>query len=251
MLALRLARFDHLVDLNRISELRGIELIGNELVIGSLTRQSAAEHSDLVTTHVPLLARALPKIGHFQIRNRGTIGGSIAHADPASELPATALCLDATITLAGPKGARDVAARDFFISVWQTAAEPDEIVTRIRFPVTTPQSGYAIEEFALRTGDFAITGVTCAIRLDGSGNIHHAALAYMGMGPTPLRARVAEEALLGTPATTVNLEEIAQQATTETAPSDDVHASAGYRTRVATQLTIDALRKAIEEASRG
>jgi carbon-monoxide dehydrogenase medium subunit len=250
MLALRLARFDHLVDLNRISELRGISLDGDQLVVGSLTRQSVAEHSDLVAQHVPLLTRALPKIGHFQIRNRGTIGGSIAHADPASELPATALCLDATITLTGPGGTREVAAKDFFISVWQSAAEPDEIVTSIGFPITTAGSGYAIEEFALRTGDFAIAGVTCVIRLDASQNIHHAAISYMGMGPTPLRARIAEEALLGTPVSTVNIEDIAQQAISETAPGDDVHASASYRTRVATQLTIDALGKAIEEASR-
>ena len=251
MLALRLARFDHLVDINRIAELRGIDHIGDELVIGALTRQAVAEHSDLVALHVPLLARALPKVGHFQIRNRGTIGGSIAHGDPASELPAVALCLDASFTIAGPGGSRKVQAKDFFVSVWQTAVGADEIVTKIHLPVTAPASGYAIEEFALRSGDFAIAGTTCAIRLDGSGNIHHASIAFMGMGPTPLRARVAEEALLGTPAVDVDVDDIAGQAVAETAPTGDVHATGDYRRRVAKQLTINALTTALEEARRG
>lgn len=248
MLALRLTRFGHLVDLNRIDALSGIRLDGNELVIGALTRQSVAEHDRHVISHVPLLARAIPKIGHFQIRNRGTIGGSIAHADPASELPAVALCLDATITLIGPAGERSVKANDFFVSVWQTCAEADEIVSEIRFPVAPANSGYAIEELALRVGDFAIAGVVCAVELGPSGLIGQIALAFMGMGPTPMRAYATEGAIVGSDPSSLEIGAIAERAVAETTPGDDVHASATYRRRIATVLTVDALTAAIEEA---
>jgi len=251
MLALRIARFEHLVDLNRIEELRGIRLEGDALVIGALTRQSSAEHSDLVARHVPLLHRAIPKIGHFQIRNRGTIGGSIAHADPASELPCVALCLDASMTLVGPNGQRTVRAHDFFVSIWQSSAEPDEILSQISFPVATKASGYAIEEFALRTGDFAIAGVACALTLDADHRVEKAAVAFMGMGPTPMRAPQAEEALLGMRPGEIDNEVIARQAVQETAPGDDVHASGEYRSRIATSLATEALRRALEEAQHG
>ncbi|HUY05792.1 MAG TPA: xanthine dehydrogenase family protein subunit M [Acidimicrobiales bacterium] len=248
MLALRIARFEHLVDLNRIEELTGISLERDELVIKALTRQSSAEHSDLVARHVPLLARAIPKIGHFQIRNRGTVGGSIAHADPASELPCVALCLDATMTLVGPAGSRSVSAADFFVSIWQSTAEVDEIVTEIRFPIAAKSSGFGFEEFALRTGDFAIAGVACAVTLDKAQRIESAAIAFMGMGPTPLRAGLAESALVGRRADEIDCAKIAQQAVKETTPGDDVHASAAYRTQIATSLAGDALHQALQEA---
>jgi carbon-monoxide dehydrogenase medium subunit len=251
MLALRLARFDHLIDLNKIPELAGIERVGDEIVVGALTRQSAAEHNELIKKHVPLLAQAIPKIGHFQIRNRGTIGGSIAHADPASELPCVALCLNATIVLAGPKGTREVAAEDFFVSIWQTAADVDEIVTQIRFPVASPQSGTAIEEFALRSGDFAIAGVTVSLQLDEAQKVAQAAIALLGMGLTPIRATNAERALIGQVAGTINLQVVAQLAIDTSSPSDDIHASAEYRKTVAAKLCRDALQHALEEAARG
>ena len=251
MLALRIARFEHLIDLNRIEELRGIRLDNDELVIGALTRQAEAEHSDLVARHVPLLSRAIPKIGHFQIRNRGTIGGSIAHADPASELPCVALCLDASMTLVGPGGARTVHARDYFVSIWQSSAEPDEILSEVRFPVARASSGYAIEEFALRTGDFAIAGCVCAVTLDAGQRVQRAAIGFMGMGPTPVRAAEAESALIGVSADAVDLEAVARQAVEATSPGDDVHASAKYRTRIATSLAQEAIRKAMEEARNG
>ena len=251
MLALRLARFSHLVDLNRVEELARIERRGDEIAVGATVRQATCERSKAVREHVPLLSRALPKIGHFQIRNRGTIGGSIAHADPASELPAVALCLGATIVLAGPSGRREVPADDFFVSVWQTSAEPDEIVTEIRFPIARPRSGFAIEELAYRAGDFAVAGVAVAIELDGAGRIDRARLSYMGMGPTPLRAPVAEEALTGALPAQIDLGEIARVATSTLSPSDDVHATAAYRIRVATTLTESALVTSFEEASHG
>ena len=251
MLALRLARFDHLVDLNRIDELNTIEVIGDALVIGAMTRQSQVERSDLVATSVPLLAQAVQKIGHFQIRNRGTIGGSIAHADPASELPAVALCLNATMELAGPQGSREVPAGDFFVSVWQTAAATDEILTRVRFPLAPPRSGAAIEEFALRTGDFAIAGAVASIALTTDGLIADAAIAFMGMGATPLRASSAERALVGATPDEVDLTAIAKIAVDDTEPSEDIHASADYRRKIATGLVERTLVQALKEASHG
>jgi len=248
MLALRIARFEHLVDLNHIDELRGIRLEGDKLVIGALTRQSSAEHNELVARHVPLLHRAIPKIGHFQIRNRGTIGGSIAHADPASELPCVALCLDASMTLVGPNGTRTVDANDFFVSIWQSSAGPDEILSHIAFPIAIAATGYAIEEFALRAGDFAIAGVACALTLDASHRVERAAIAFMGMGPTPMRAFDAEATLIGSPVDAVDCEAIALQAVQATTPGDDVHASGKYRSRIAISLATKALRRALEEA---
>ncbi len=248
MLALRIARFEHLVDLNHIEELRGIRLDGDQLVIGALTRQSSAEHSELVARYVPLLHRAIPKIGHFQIRNRGTIGGSIAHADPASELPCVALCLGASMTLVGPAGTRTVGADDFFVSIWQSAIEPDEILSHVAFPISASTSGHAIEEFALRTGDFAIAGVACTVTLDEDQRVARAAIAFMGMGPTPLRARNAEATLIGSRAEAVDCAAFARRAVEETTPGDDVHASRAYRSTIAISLAAKALANALEEA---
>ena len=151
----------------------------------------------------------------------------------------------------GPNGPRQIAARDFFLSVWTTAAEPDEIITHLRFPITSPNSGYAIEEFALRSGDFALTGSTAAITAGSDGTITHAALGFMGMGMTPLRAANAEEQLIGRPLDSVDVVAAAEAAVGTLSPSDDVHASAAYRSQVATKLCSDALRSAIEEARRG
>lgn len=251
MLALRLARFSHLVDLNRIEGLSRIERDGDELVIGATTRQSACERSELVARNVPLLARALPKIGHFQIRNRGTLGGSIAHADPASELPAVARCLDATMVLVSPRGTRTVPASDFFVSVWQTALEPDEILAEVRFPIARPRSGFAIDEVAYRTGDFAIAGVAVAVYLDDAGRIDRAALCYMGMAPIPRRATDAERAIVGSSAADIDTTEIAALAVGSLEPTDDIHATAAYRTRVARSLTQQALNTSLEEATHG
>ena len=195
LLALRLTRFEHLVDLNGVAALRGIEREDGSLRVGAMVRQAEAEHSDDVATSVPLLHRALPHIGHFQIRNRGTVGGSTAHADPASELPAVASALDAEMEVTGPTGVRTIAARDFFQSMWTTALEPDEILTAIRYPVWESRCGFAVEEFARRSGDFAIAGVACGVALTPHGTIARAAIALFGMGTTPLRADAAESAL--------------------------------------------------------
>ena len=250
LLALRLTRFGHLVDLNRIPELQGFRRDDGTLEVGAMTRQATVEHAADAEA-VPLLVRAVPLIGHFQIRNRGTIGGSLAHADPASELPAVALALDADLVAAGPAGVRVIPARDFFMSTWTTALDPAEVLTAVRFPVRSGRGGWAIEEFARRAGDFALTGAACAIALDGDGRIERAGIALFAMGSTPLRADAAERALLGNAVGDVDTAEIGQLATVGTDPPDDLHASSAYRRKVGAHMTGRAVARALEEASRG
>jgi carbon-monoxide dehydrogenase medium subunit len=251
MLALRLTRFAHLIDLNRIPTLQFITESGEWLSVGAMTRQAVAEHDELVATTAPLLAKALPHVGHFQIRNRGTIGGSIAHADPASELPAVALALDAEVELLGPGGTRRVRASEFFLSMWETAATPEEIVVAVHFPVATVRSGFGFAEMALRLGDFALTGAACAVTLGASGAVERAAIALMGMDATPIRGSDAETAILGATPEAIDFAEIAAIAVEATNPTDDVHASARYRASVGAVMVERALRSAIEEATHG
>jgi aerobic carbon-monoxide dehydrogenase medium subunit len=251
LLALRLARFEHLVDLNRIDSLRAIAQGDGWLTVGAMTRQSEAEASVEVATAVPLLHRALPHIGHFQIRNRGTVGGSTAHADPASELPAVALALDAEMIGTSASGTRTIAAREFFDSMWTTALEPDELLTSVRYPVWPGRSGFAVDEFARRSGDFAIAGVCCGVHLGEDDHIARAAIALFGMGSTPIRAEAAERQLAGHLPEDVDLGAVASIAVTDTEPADDLHGSAAFRRRVASQLIERALARALEEASHG
>ncbi len=248
LLALRLASFEHLIDLNGIDELAGIERSNGHVRIGAMTRQRRAETSAVVAADVPLLAAALPWIGHFQIRNRGTIGGSIAHADPASELPAVALALDAELDLATSSGTRRVAAADFFEGTFMTAVADDELVTAIRFPVWGPGSGFAVREFARRSGDFAVAGAVAGLQVDGSGTITRAALSFIGMGSTPIRGAAAEAALVGTKVADLDARAAAEVAVADTTPGDDIHASGVHRRRIATRMAADALSAAAANA---
>jgi carbon-monoxide dehydrogenase medium subunit len=251
MLALRLARFERHVDLNRIAELQAIERVDGKVRIGSMVRQSVAERDTTIATDAPLLARALPHIGHFQIRNRGTIGGSIAHADPASELPAVALALDAELEIARAGATRKIAASEFFLSMWTTVVQDDELLVAVHVPVRNPRSGFAIEELARRHGDFAIAGVACSVSLGNDGSVERAAIGMFGLGPTPLRAAAAEGALSGQLPTELDLDEVANLAMTDAEPFDDIHATSEYRRAVGAHLTRTALQRALEEASNG
>jgi len=246
MMSLRLATFGHLVDLNRVEDLNGIERMNGDVRIGALVRQSTAEHDSTVAADAALVARALPHIGHFQIRNRGTIGGSIAHADPASELPAVTLALDATIEAVGPGGTRDIAASDFFDGTWQTTLADDEVLAAVRFPVWGGASGFAVDEVARRHGDFAICGAVCGVSLDGD-RVTRAAIGLFGVGSTPVRATSAEQALIAAGAG-ADLADIAREATEPLSPSGDIHASGNYRKQVAAVVVRRALARAIEEA---
>jgi carbon-monoxide dehydrogenase medium subunit len=249
LLALRLSRFEHLVDLNGIAALQGVSHDGGSLVVGAMTRQAVAEHHPEVAAAVPLLHRALPHIGHFQIRNRGTVGGSTAHADPASELPAVALALDAELVAVGPSGTRTIPAREFFRSMWTTVLEPDDVLVALRYPIWTGRCGFAVEEFARRHGDFAIAGVACAVEVGSDDRVTRAGIALFGMGPTPVRADAAEAALVGEPVRGLDGRAVAAAAVAGTEPNDDIHGSGGYRRRVAAHLTEVAIGRAIEEAT--
>ncbi len=251
MLALRLTRFAHLVDLNRVEELSGIRRENGSLVIGAMTRQRAVERDPSIATDVPLLAASVPLIGHSQIRNRGTVGGSIAHADPASELPAVALTLDAELEIASTTATRTVAATDFFEGTWSTCLADDELLTAVRFPVWEGRCGFAFEEVARRSGDFALAGVAAAVEVDGDGTVRRAAIGLLGMGSTPHRATAAEAALVGSTPTDTDLDEIARLAVADLEPPDDVHATASYRKRVGAHLVGRSVRRALEEAADG
>ncbi|MDQ1435943.1 MAG: aerobic carbon-monoxide dehydrogenase medium subunit [Actinomycetota bacterium] len=237
MLALRLTRFEHLVDVNRVAELAGFGRENGTLVVRACTRQRVMERDAAIAAAVPLLSQATPLIGHFQIRNRGTVGGSLAHADPASEYPAVAVALGAELELASPGGARRrLAADDFFVGTWTTAAGPDELLVVAHFPVWPVRSGFAIEEVARRHGDFALAGVACAIT-DG-----RAGIALFGVGSTPVRAQAAQEAWLAGAAAA----EVAESAVRDLDPPADVHASASTRTRIARHLVERAVIRAQE-----
>jgi carbon-monoxide dehydrogenase medium subunit len=252
MLALRLAVFGHLVDVSRIGELKGIERRDTTLWIGAGTTQAAVEASSEVASSVPLLARATPLIGHFQIRSRGTLGGSIAHADPAAEYPAVALALDASLEVASARGRRSIAAADFFEGLWSTSLAPDELLVGVAFPIWGGRSGFAVEEFARRHGDFAIAGAALAVELDADDRIRRCAIALMGLGSTPERATAAEAELVGRPVAEIEPEQIGRLAMKdlESVP-DDLHGSAAYRTRVGAALTARAWARASAEARGG
>lgn len=248
MLSLRLASFEHLVDLNGVASLSSIARTNGSLRIGAMVRQATAEHSPEVAGAVPLLSRALPLIGHFQIRNRGTIGGSIAHGDPASELPAVALALRATVEAEGPSGTRRIASEDFFVSTWETALRDGEILAAVEFPVWSGTCGFAIEEVARRHGDFALVGVACGVEVNGP-SVVRAGIAMFGVGPTAIRVAAAEHALIAG-GTGADLTEIGRIAANDLTPPDDVHASSAYRKQVAAVVVRRALSRAIAEATK-
>ncbi len=248
MLALRLTRFEHLVDLNRVDELGGIRRDNGTLTVGATTRQATIERSELAQA-VPLLARAAPLIGHFQIRNRGTVGGSLAHADPAAELPAVALALDAQMEIATGAGRHTVPAADFFVGTWTTSLEPNELLTAVQFPVWDGRCGFVVDEVARRAGDFALAGVTTALQLDPGGTVQRAAIALFGMASTPVRAPAAETALIGSQPDPAALREAAQLAVRDLDPPEDVHASSTYRRSVGAHLVERSLTRALDEAN--
>jgi aerobic carbon-monoxide dehydrogenase medium subunit len=252
MLALRLAVFEHLVDLRRVEGIRGIERQNGTVRIGAATTQAAVERSPDVAAAVPLLARATPLIGHFQIRNRGTLGGSLAHADPAAEYPAVALALDAEMEILSAEGTRRVRAADFFTGLWTTAVADDELLTATSFPVWEGRCGFAVDEVARRHGDFALAGACVAVGLDGDGQVERCAIGLFGLGPVPQRAPASEAAAMGVAAGDVDPDELGRTATADLdeVPTD-LHAPADYRRRVGAVTVARAWRRAVEEARGG
>ena len=245
MMNFRLARPAVLVDLNGLPELSYIRTAGAGLILGSMTRQRQIEKSSDVRNHSPLLAEATPLIGHLPIRTRGTIGGSLVHADPAAEYPVVMVAMEAEFTVARKGGTRRVMAADFFQTYLSTAIEPDEILTEIRVPGLPSGARGAFLEISRRHGDFALVAAAAAVEVDGSGRIVSSRIALGGVGPTPIRARRAEAMLAGQPPTAALLREAAATVMEQTDPPDDIHASAEYRREMSAVFTRRALTAAL------
>jgi carbon-monoxide dehydrogenase medium subunit len=246
LLNLRLTRPRILVDLNGISGLDRIRETAEGLTIGAMTRQSRVERSSIVQEQCPLLAEAIRHIGHLAIRHRGTIGGSLAHADPAAELPAVALALDAKFEVLADGMVRTIRADEFFIDYLTTALRPNEILSEVIFPVLQPPSGYAVEEIARRHGDFAVAGVVVIVDLDGDGKILALRIALFGVAPTAVRARAVEQALIGQQPNDDLIRDAAALLGDALDPPTDIRASSAYRKGAAAVLTARALTKALQ-----
>jgi carbon-monoxide dehydrogenase medium subunit len=246
LLSLRLARPEHLIDINRVEELSGIDATNGGLSLGAMVRQRAAERSTVVRERCPLLTEAISLIGHPAIRNRGTIGGSIAHADAAAELPAVAVALDAEMVAQSARGVRTIGAKDFFQGHFTSALEPDECLTEIRLPAWPAGAGWSFQEMARRHGDFAMVGVAAVLQLDGAGAISTARIALTAVAGQPVRARAAEAALAGAVPGQEAFETAGERAAADLDPAADIHASADYRRHAVRVL----VRRALEEAAR-
>jgi CO/xanthine dehydrogenase FAD-binding subunit len=239
----RLARPKWLIDINGIEALEYIREEEDWLAVGAITRERAVEKSALIGQKCPLLREVTRWIGHTTIRNRGTVGGCIAHNDPTAEYPLAATLLGAEVKMQGPNGVRTVQIGDFLLTYLTTALEANEIVTEVRFPVMAPNVGWAFQEFARRHGDFAIVEVGAMLSLD-NGTVKDARIAIGGAGPVAFRATDAEDVLKGQKLTDELLAQAGEKAGAMTEPDSDVHASAEYRTHLAKVLTRRALKEA-------
>jgi carbon-monoxide dehydrogenase medium subunit len=249
MLAMRLTHFDNLIDISRVGELQDIARRGDEVYVGAGTPHALVGMDDEVAEAVPLLSLSTPYIGHFQIRTRGTLGGAIAHADPAAEYAAVALALDATMEATSATGRREINAKDFFTGLWETSLTADEILTGVRFPVWAGRSGFAVEEFARRHGDFAIAGATVAVQLDDDDTVVRCGIGLLGLGSTPLRGSVAEDAVIGQPVDAVSAEEVGRLAMSGLSDIPaDLQGSADYRSRVGAAMVARAWTTAAHKA---
>ena len=226
-LNMRLSAPKLLIDLNGISELSGIAVKNDQVEIGALTRHAEAERSADIARHAPLIALAMPHIGHAAIRNRGTLGGSVAFADPAAELPACLLALGGEVDIAGPNGKRTVKADDFFMGLFETALDPGDVLTAIRIPAATSETRVGFGEFARRHGDYAMVGLAACAQADGEG-LGDVRLAFFGVGSVPLRAKKAETKL-----TEGNVDEAVAALAFDLDPSDDVQADAATKRHLA------------------
>lgn len=244
VLAMRLGRPATLVDINSVAELHGFESVAGALRIGAAVRQRTVERA-VETRAVPLIGMALPFVGHRELRSRGTVVGSLAHADPAAELPAVASCLDATIEVAGAAGRRRVPAGEFFAGAMTTGAGPEDVVVSVDFPAARPGEGYGFAEIARRHGDFALAGVATMVRVDGDGAVTHARLTGFGISDRPvtrdvthaMRERDLREAM-------------AELAVEVVDTAGDAHGSTGYRRRLLGVLAARELGRALRRARR-
>jgi aerobic carbon-monoxide dehydrogenase medium subunit len=243
MLNMRFVLPDHIIDLNRVDGLSHIRATQGALDVGAMTRQRDLEFSEPVRARWPIMHEALLQVGHRQTRNRGTIGGSLCHLDPAAELVSLATGYDATVTVAGPAGQREVAFAEFPVAYMTPAIEANELVVGVRFPQWAPKHGYAFVEFSRRHGDFAITSAAVLLEGDAAGKITRASVTIGGMGTVPRRAREVEQAIVGNvPAGSFFRD--ACESCRKLEAIDDVHAPASYRQHLAAVLSRRALEKA-------
>ena len=250
MLNMRFVLPDHVIDLNRVEGLSGIRETGGMIEIGAMTRQRDIEFSDLVKAKLPLMHQAIMQIGHRQTRNRGTIGGSLCHLDPAAELPTVAAAMDATVVVAGPNGTREIKFADFPVAFMTSSIELNEIVTAVRFPLWAPGHKSAFVEFARRHGDFAITSAAVLLEQDGGGKITRASVTIGGVAVAPVRATEVEQAITGQVAS-ADLFRTACESCRAIEAIEDVHASMSYRQHLAAVLSRRALERASGLSSKG
>ena len=251
MMNFRLARPEILIDINRLAELSYIREENGALVIGALTRQRDVETSPTVRRACPLLSDAVSYVAHAAIRNRGTIGGSIVHADPAAEIATVLMALEGSIKIADSTGERTVDPEAFFLTYLTTTLAPNEMVVEVSFPIPPPGAGWGFAEISRRHGDFALAAVGAMLRLDQEGHCDVARIALGGVAPTPVRAVAAEEMLLGSECTAEVIEAAAQAVRQACDTDSDYHASAEYREHLAVALTRQSLDAALAKCPEG
>lgn len=244
LLNLRMAQVSALIDVNRLTELSFIKRENSTLRVGALTRHRQLEVSDEARAAHPLLPRAAAEVGHLAIRNRGTIGGSLAHADPAAEWPLIAVTLDAQFVLRSQSKTRTVAARDFFLAPLTTALDPDEMLCEVCFPIISGRAVWGFQELCRRPGDFALAAVACQLTLEQNGVCTSAALAVGGAHSTPLFIAAVEKVVQGSRGEEEAIKEAAEAAAAAVEPPSDVHGSAEFRRQMVKVLTVRALKEA-------
>lgn len=245
LLNLRMSQPFILVDINKVEGIRGVSHTAEATRIAAGTRQAAGLADAELAEAQPVLVKALSHVGHHQTRNRGTIGGSVALGEPAAEMPATAVALGAELEIHSKRGERRVKAEDFYFGPYMTALEPDELLTAIHYPRWPAGTVTVFREVAQRPGDFALVGLVGAVHVEG-GRIARAGLAWFGMGPTPIKARQAEAALLGRTVDEIDCQAIAELAVADTAPFDDQHATSHYRRTVGGRIFAKTLGEALK-----
>jgi carbon-monoxide dehydrogenase medium subunit len=248
MMKLRFAQPEHLVDINRIPELKGVRVIGDEIVIGAMTSENAVIADPVINEKVPLLSEAAKLIADPQVRNRGTIGGDIAHGDPANDHPALALACDAVMTIAGPGGTRRVPASEFFLGTYWTALEETDILTEITVKAFPQGAGYAYKKLKRKTGDWATAACAVVIALSGD-SVSHIRITLTNLGPTALRAHEAEAVLMGQQVNDELIRQAAAKAMEICDPAEDLRGDAEYKTAMAGQMVQRAINEALAKAS--
>ena len=247
LMKLRLAAPKHLIDINGISDLSYIRESNGHLAIGAMTRESELDSSDLIRTKYPIIADTASVIGDPLVRNRATVGGNLAHADPANDHPATMMALGTEVVAAGPKGPRTIPISGFFTGLFTTALAADEILTEIRVPIPPAHSGGAYLKVERKVGDFAAAAVAAQVTLDGN-TVQRVGIGLTNVGAMPIRASRAEKALQGKPADEKNIQEAARLAAEEAEPAEDLRGSVDYKRSLIRVLTARALRQAVARA---